>query len=247
MAAQRQAAKQALRNALTHCGGDPQQDAIAAALEDLVRLNPTPDPAQRFDLAQGNWRLISAPSFPDGERQEDGTYVYRLGRLAFNLFQPQDLRVQIDEVWQPVFPLGDRSRHSHDIVVTFTTLGTAGPPLQGQVRNLGVCEPQDETHIQVQFTGGVLEPIAQTDRQQWQQVFGDRTDTPRSSWKERGQGLFLRLMFGFVPPGAMDPQTGKREFQMKRSPKGTLEILYLDEELRITRGEKGTVLVCERV
>ncbi|MEQ8957811.1 MAG: PAP/fibrillin family protein [Coleofasciculus sp. C2-GNP5-27] len=33
---------------------------------------------------------------------------------------------------------------------------------------------------------------------------------------------------------------------MKRSPKGKLELLYLDEELRITRGEKGTVLVCER-
>ncbi len=34
---------------------------------------------------------------------------------------------------------------------------------------------------------------------------------------------------------------------MKRSPKGRLEVLYLDEELRITKGEKGTVLVCERL
>jgi len=33
---------------------------------------------------------------------------------------------------------------------------------------------------------------------------------------------------------------------MKRSPKGKLELLYLDEELRITRGEKGTVVVCEQ-
>jgi hypothetical protein len=33
---------------------------------------------------------------------------------------------------------------------------------------------------------------------------------------------------------------------MTRSPRGNLEILYLDNDLRITKGEKGTVLVCER-
>ncbi len=47
-------------------------------------------------------------------------------------------------------------------------------------------------------------------------------------------------------PLIMDHKTGEVSFKMKRSPKGKLELLYLDEELRITRGEKGTVLVCER-
>jgi len=45
----------------------------------------------------------------------------------------------------------------------------------------------------------------------------------------------------------MDRQTGRVSFKMQRSPKGKLELLYLDEELRITRGERGTVLVCERL
>jgi hypothetical protein len=45
----------------------------------------------------------------------------------------------------------------------------------------------------------------------------------------------------------MDAETGRIEFQMKRSPKGALDILYLDEELRITKGQKETVLVCDRV
>lgn len=48
-------------------------------------------------------------------------------------------------------------------------------------------------------------------------------------------------------PQGINPQTGQVSFQMRRSPKGKLAILYLDEELRITRGEKGTVLVCERL
>jgi len=45
----------------------------------------------------------------------------------------------------------------------------------------------------------------------------------------------------------MDRQTGRVSFKMQRSPKGKLEVLYLDEELRITRGGRGTVVVCERL
>ena len=53
-------------------------------------------------------------------------------------------------------------------------------------------------------------------------------------------------MFGLTPPQSMNTETGEISFTMKRSPKGSLEVLYLDEELRITKGEKGTVLVFER-
>ncbi len=45
---------------------------------------------------------------------------------------------------------------------------------------------------------------------------------------------------------AIDTQTGKRVFEMKKSPKGILKLLYLDDELRITRGNRGTVLACQR-
>lgn len=53
-------------------------------------------------------------------------------------------------------------------------------------------------------------------------------------------------MFGVVPPQGMDAKTGQVAFKMKRPPKGKLELLYLDQELRITRGEREAVLVCER-
>ncbi|WP_287521037.1 PAP/fibrillin family protein [Okeania sp. SIO2C2] len=64
--------------------------------------------------------------------------------------------------------------------------------------------------------------------------------------KEQLMSVFLKLIFGLVPPKGMNTETGEISVTMKRSPKGRLEVLYLDEELRITRGEKGTVLVCER-
>jgi len=243
--ADRQQAKAALYQALQAHGGNPAQAPVAAAIARLATLNPTPAPAQATDRLEGDWRLISAPSFPGGELGADGCYSYTLGRLAFNMFQPQTLKLVIDQVSQPVWPIADGAHHTHDIVVDFTTLDLE-VPLQGRVRNLGICQPATANQLQVQFTGGVLEPAVDSDRDHWHQVFGDPDASPRPGLKARLQGLVLKLMFGLVPPKAMAADTGRIEFQMRRSPKGRLEILYLDDDLRITRGEKGTILVCDR-
>jgi hypothetical protein len=240
-------AKQALRDSLAAHGGDPKNSSVAAAINHLVSLNPTPAPTRQTNLLDGDWRLISAPSFPNGERQEDGTYAYTLGRLAFNMFQPKDLKVAINQVSQPVLPIEGSSLRTHDIVVEFTTLSHGQPSLQGIVRNLGVCEPGSDTALKVQFTGGTLEPAAGTDLQAWNEVFSQPSASDGFNPKKWFQDLFLRVMFGLVPPDGVNPETGRSKFQMKRSPKGSLKILYLDEELRITKGEKGTVLICERI
>lgn len=242
----RRAAKAALQDALAAHAGDPNHPTVAEAIATLATLNPTPDPTHNSALLEGDWLLISAPSFPDGECRADGTYSYTLGRLAFNMFQPKDLKVVIDRVSQPVFPVGDGSLRSHDIVVDFTTISSDLPSVSGIVRNLGVCEPSDATTLQVRFTGGALEPAEETNLQVWQEVFGNPSPPSRSSLKEWFQGQLLKLIFGLVPPTGMDRNTGRIEFQMRRSPKGSLTILYLDDELRITRGQKETILICER-
>jgi hypothetical protein len=54
----------------------------------------------------GDWLLINAPNFPGGEQLEDGQLAYTLGRLAFNMFQPAALKLVIEQVSQPVFPVG---------------------------------------------------------------------------------------------------------------------------------------------
>ncbi|ASC72691.1 uncharacterized protein XM38_036490 [Halomicronema hongdechloris C2206] len=245
--ADRLAAKAALRQVLAEHDGDPHHEAVAAAIDTLAALNPTPAPTQTPDLLEGELRLISAPSFPDGQKLDDGSYCYSLGRLAFDMFQPRNLRLVINQVWQPVWPIQGGPQRSHDIVVDFTTRQDNEPPLRGIVRNLGGCEPANDTALRVWFTGGVLEPAPGTDLSQWNTVFGDQTQPAPDSLKSWFQGLFLKLMFGLVPPAGIDPNTGRVEFQMKRSPKGSLTILYLDEELRITRGHKETVLICDRI
>lgn len=238
-------AKQALKSALARHAGDPDQPEVADAIAHLCQLCPVTAPTRHPDL-QGHWQLISAPNFPDGELQADGSYVYTLGRLAFNRFQPRDLTVKIERVLQPVRPIADSTALTHDIEVHFQTSAEQVPPLNGIVRNLGVCEAISDTTLQVQFTGGVLVPAADTDLPVWSAIF-DPSRRPQFNLQAWLQGLFLKVIFGITPTSAMDPKTGRVSFQMRRSPKGRLEVIYLDDELRITRSQKETVLVCERL
>jgi|SRR5919202_1517066 hypothetical protein len=243
----RKAAKTMLREALAAYGGDTKHEAVAAAIEKLVHLNPTAAPARSEALVDGQWLLISAPNFPNGERRADGKYVYTLGRLAFNMFQPTSLKIAIDRVLQPVVPVGDGQQRTHDIIVEFTTVDDYTPKLQGIVHNFGVCEPTHDNILGVQFTGGDLAPKNENEMEAWKAIFGAQSKPSRRGLKERLMTSVLRIMFGIVPPQGMDRKTGRVSFKMQRSPKGNLELLYLDEELRITRGERGTVLVCERL
>lgn len=243
----RKAGKTRLREALVACGGDTKHETVAAAIAKLALLNPTAAPARNEALMDGQWLLISAPNFPNGERQADGTYVYTLGRLAFNLFQPTSLKVAIARVLHPIVPVGKGQQRAYDFIVEFTTADQNTPTLQGIVRNFGVCEPTADNILQVQFTGGTLAPQEQTEMEVWQAVFGEQSKPATRGFKEKLMLAVSRMMFGLVPPEGMDRKTGRVSFKMQRSAKGKVEVLYLDEELRITRGNRGTVVVCERL
>lgn len=95
-------AKTALRQALAVCGGNTKNEAVIAAISNLQSLNPTTAPAHSSTLLDSKWLLISAPNFPGGEKLPNGKYVYTLGRLAFNIFQPISLKLVIDRVLQPI-------------------------------------------------------------------------------------------------------------------------------------------------
>lgn len=242
----RKAAKTQLRKALATYQGDTKHEAVAAAIEKLLTLNPTAAPARSETLLDGQWLLISAPNFPNGEQRADGKYVYTLGRLSFNMFQPARLKVVIDRVLQPIAPVGNSQQRTHDIIVNFTTADSNTPTLQGIVRNFAVCQPTHDNILQVQFTGAALAPKEQNEMEAWRAIFGEQSKSSGRGLKERLTIAVMKIMFGIVPPQGMDSNTGQVSFKMQKSPKGNLELLYLDEELRITRGERGTVTVSER-
>lgn len=239
-------AKTALIEALKENDGDTKNEVVVAAIEKLASLNPNPVLTENIELLQGNWLLINAPNFPDRLPDEQNRYIYTLGRLAFNMFEPVKLKVEIERVLQPVFPTGKENEFTHDIVVEFHTCDRS---LKGIVKNLAVCSLKDKDTLQVQFTGGELIPTETQNSEQnraWQKVFNQNSPT-QLSFVEQIKFLFIKWMFGIGKVFDLDTQTGKKAFTMKKSPKGDLKILYLDEELRITKGNRETVLVCQRL
>jgi hypothetical protein len=241
-------AKTELRKTLAQYNGDTKNEKVLAAIDQLIALQPIEAPARQEKLMDGDWLLISAPSFPGGQPLEDGTIAYTLGRLAFNLFQPSSLKLVLEEVRQPVFPVnnGEQEQRTHDIVVKWRSIEAKYQQIKGIVRNLGVCKPIDDNLLEVKFTGGVLEPLPDTDIEIWKAIFKQCNQPQQRSWVDKLKLFLARLMFGIVPPQEMNEQTGKIFFTMKKSPLGKLSILYLDDDLRITKGERGTVLVCEK-
>ena len=237
--------KMALREALKTYDGDVKNQKVKAKIEQLSQLNPIEKPTHS-SLLESHWLLISAPSFPQGQKLSNGKYAYTLGKLAFNMFQPTNLKLVIDSVKQPVVLLGEKSKRSHDIVVKFSIIDELFPPLKGIVRNLAVCYPVDNKNLQAEFTGGIFAPQKGENLSTWKDIFV-QAKASKKGLKEQLMSVFFKLMFGLTPPQGMNTETGEISFTMKRSPKGRLEILFLDEELRITKGKKENILIFERM
>lgn len=237
--------KMALREALKTYDGDVKNQKVKAKIEQLSQLNPIEKPTHS-SLLESHWLLISAPSFPQGQKLSNGKYAYTLGKLAFNMFQPTNLKLVIDSVKQPVVLLGEKSKRSHDIVVEFSIIDELFPPLKGIVRNLAVCYPVDNKNLQAEFTGGIFAPQKGENLSTWKDIFV-QAKASKKGLKEQLMSVFFKLMFGLTPPQGMNTETGEISFTMKRSPKGRLEILFLDEELRITKGKKENILIFERM
>jgi hypothetical protein len=147
---QRDDVKAALIEALKTNGGDTKNETVVAAIKKLASFNPQRSITEQENLLEGNWLLINAPNFPDRLSDYQQRYIYTLGRLAFNMFEPVGLKIEID-------------------------------------------------------------------------------------W-----------MFGIDRVSDIETQTGRQTFAMNKPPKGKLKLLYLDEELRITKGNRETVLICKR-
>lgn len=246
----RNTAKAVLLETLVAHHGDTRNREVLRAIENLVSLNPTEAPTEAERLLEGNWLLINAPIFPNRLPDKHERYIYTLGRLAFNMFEPTNLKIAIERVLQPVFSTGKGNERTHDIVVEFEIIDDRFPNLNGIVKNLAVCSPFDRDTLQVRFTGGELMPQSSEDPEelrQWLTVFSNSQGKSSLNIGEQIKSYLIKWMFGIQKASDIDRQTGKRFFVMKKSPQGKLQVLYLDDELRITKGNRETMLVCQRL
>lgn len=125
-------------------------------------------------------------------------------------------------------------------------------PIKGIMTTYGYSLPDPSTpnRHSVWFTGGRIEPNNdKTDVLGWNNFF--QLHPPKHSFTEKAKLLAVKLLMGATIPTEVDPVDGSFNYVFTRPLGGHgmvyIDVIYLDESLRIVRGQRGTTFVFSRV
>ncbi|CAB9525759.1 PAP_fibrillin [Seminavis robusta] len=262
-----QAAKNKLKAALQQHHGSTKNPDVMAAVDELVAMNPTKN-AVASPLLLGEFIAHTSPDFPGRIKPAAGqeTVVqYTMGRLSFGIFQPHHLVCTIRSVRNSILECEEEDLQV-DGQKTFVypiqidlTIHTPKGDLPATMCHSALCYvlPDHENRLGVTFRGGSLTPTyeVRSDPKRmavWEEVFDSaysKAEQERSLMASVLQYIF-KAVFQLSTPTDEDAKNDKQhavKFDMKRSPRGYLDVLYLDEDIRVTRGNRGTIIVVERV
>jgi len=268
-----QAAKSKLKTLLRQNHGSTKNAEVMQAIEELCALNPTKD-AVTSPLLLGEFLAHTSPDFPGRIKNNNGNpntppvpddvVQYTMGRLSFGIFQPHHLVCTIRHVRNSILECPEE--HQVDGQKTFSypiqidlTIHTPKGDLTASMCHEALCYvlPDHTNRLGVTFRGGTLTPAfaVRSDpklMKVWEEVFDhaySKAEAERSFMSSVMQFLLKKMLDLSTPTDASvgNSATKSAKFEMGRSPRGYLDILYLDEEMRITRGNRGTFIVVERV
>ncbi|KAL3924703.1 MAG: hypothetical protein SGPRY_003841 [Prymnesium sp.] len=238
-----QEAKASLYSALEDAEYEPSSPSVLAAIDSL---SPFSAEDQVESLWQGRWEVLSKPDFPDSLGTDGkGRYMFTLGRASFNMYQPVKLPIALDAIRNDVLPSAEGTL-SYGLEIPFETAGEEGKPMSGVMFNYGECWKDEEVEGRygVKFTGGSMRPAARTTVEEWLTVFGQQDQRDMGVGARVATWVAKRLFQLRRPSGA--GEGGTIAFSMAKAPAGYLDILYLDDELRITKGNRGSIVIAKR-
>lgn len=254
--------KTKLKALLVQTNGSTIDPAVISTIKDLAALNPVYKNAVQSPFFCGSFCALTSPNFPGRLKSAPDTQdivQYTLGRLSFNIFQPCKLVCTLRSVRNPVVAQMITKKDgldtfSYSFILDITIHAPEGD-LPAMLVNEGYCYENMEVdnRLMVTFTGGSLMPsdTVKNDKSKkdlWRSTFGGAYKKAEEgrSYIGRFFQFVVKTLLGLTLPG--DDFSGKLSFHfdMKRSPAGHFEVLYLDEDLRITRGNRGTLVVVER-
>ena len=150
---------------------------------------------------------------------------------------------------------------TYDIVTPFTiesnTSGMDCPnniveaPIQGLMTTYGyaISNPDEPNRVAVWFTGGSIEVSDSEYLDGWKKVF-DKSRMPKRKLHELTCVLGAKFFMGAATAETME-EDGRMSYSLKRPVGGHdrayLDMLYLDETVRIARSTQGVLYVCARV
>jgi hypothetical protein len=228
-------------------------------IEELQEYNPSAKNGANSALSsfvEGNFELLSALDQKNCGcfgKDSDGYTRHSLGRIAFNMFQPTDLMCSIIRVDNPVSNEENNSNtfsYVTNVLFRFEDEET-GNKVEANSVNYAVCKPSEKVvgRLDVTFLRGKLTPSHNATSQEkeiWMRVFGNQQPKTKPPLQERFSKLFAKLFMGLKLPSGVDESTGAVSYEMTRPPVGHLDIMYLDEDLRITKGNRETIIVAAR-
>lgn len=201
---------------------------------------------------------------------------FTLGRLSFNIFQPKNLICTLKSIRNPVCVRNTgnhKSSHSgttfkYDVIMDLVVHTSSNKdkndnhPKDIQESDLaatmitkGFCYPSPSVNnrMMVTFTGCsfTLENKNEVSKLLLKENFANayrKADQERScmGWMIHN---VLKWFLGLTYPTDADALEEAYEFsyEMKKPPSAYIDVLYLDEDIRITKGSRGTIVVVDRM
>ena len=157
------------------------------------------------------------------------------------------------------FQVDGQKTFTYPIQIDLTIHTDNGVDLHAIMSHAARCYemPDHPNRLGVTFSGGSLTPASSVRSDPtlmaiWEEVFD------RAYAKAEEERTFMSSIMQYVFKSVFQLTTPTDEdaakdcahtvsFDMKRSPRGYLDVLYLDQDIRITKGNRGTIIVVERL
>ena len=259
----------ALLSANNGCATDKEVSDIIAKLSER---NPSPKDFAKLDFFPGDYDTLTVPTFPGRIKaaaiSDEDIVQYTLGRLSFNIFQPNELVCTVRSIQNQIHPQHKENEKKEKETTLFSyhfmidlTIHTPDGNLEATLINKGFCLENENRNnrMSVTFTGGTLIPGYETSNTNrlldlWERTFANAYERAREERTLIGWIYHYCLVFFLgltLPTDSKKMVSSQHEnsfhFDIKRPPKGYFDVLYLDEDMRITKGNRGTITVLERV
>eukprot|EP00959_Pyramimonas_sp_CCMP1952_P459203 9477879-Pyramimonas_sp.AAC.1 len=250
----REKAKRELLDLLAKHQGNGNAPEVESFINDVMAgIAPPPDVLNDFE---GCWDVKSrvTQQKKGGEHTDDE--VVTLGQSSFNVFEPADLKLVVEDVKNFVTKLDAQSeeinpnRWSYVVRSQFRTADPrVSPPLVGYIETYGESELAEDgpnNRVDVRFPRGELVPVlpengSEEYLERWKKVFETQGSSP-PGLGAKVTNFIAKAFMSLERPNGID-ERGIARYTMEKAPKGYLDMLYLDESMRVSKGNRGTVII----
>uniref|UniRef100_A0A0G4GVH7 Plastid lipid-associated protein/fibrillin conserved domain-containing protein n=1 Tax=Chromera velia CCMP2878 TaxID=1169474 RepID=A0A0G4GVH7_9ALVE len=240
---------------------DTKDPEIAELINRLSALNPTPKGAVS-PLWIGHFVQRGQLNSPGGRRVGD-KILYTLGRSSFDQFKPGDLTLQFDRIENIIRETaetgtGGDGNTTYTVRVCFTSADEKYPTIKG------FFDTEGKSYVEASDKGGLSSPLstsrrmvlfergrlrrneAECDEATWDSVFSPESQK-KAKWSF--SAWLLKWTFGRMLSIKREEsaQPGEQSYVFGRPAPGSLDILYMDDDMRITKGNRGSVVVVTRL